>query len=128
MSVDRPPEASPRPWPYLSWRHGLLLAAHLHSRPSLRRFLMDNAYEPLPYDEIMGRIGELAEGLRAGATPDTRTQIEELLYLMDAYHRQGLGRLLEMIRSWRGEIFLDAVARDDIAGSFVSRYDLGESQ
>jgi hypothetical protein len=22
---------------------------------------MDNAYEPLPYDEIMGRIGELAE-------------------------------------------------------------------
>jgi hypothetical protein len=89
---------------------------------------MDNAYEPLPYDEIMGRIGELAEGLRAGATPDTRTQIEELLYLMDAYHRQGLGRLLEMIRSWRGEIFLDAVARDDIAGSFVSRYDLGESQ
>jgi hypothetical protein len=61
MSVDRPPEASPRPWPYLSWRHGLLLAAHLHSRPSLRRFLMDNAYEPLPYDEIMGRIGELAE-------------------------------------------------------------------
>jgi hypothetical protein len=81
---------------------------------------MDDADQPLPYDEIMNRIGELAECLRAGATRDTRTQIDELLDLVDAYHRQGLERLLEMIRAWRGEVFLDAVARDDIAGRFIS--------
>lgn len=87
---------------------------------------MDNTEEPLPYGEIMGRIAELNERLRAGATLDTRSQIEELLDLVDAYQRRGLGRLLEMIRAWRGEIFLEAVGRDEVAGRFISTFDPGE--
>jgi Fe-S cluster biogenesis protein NfuA len=47
--------------------------------------------------------------------------------MMDAFHREGLGRLVEMIRAWRGEIFLESVARDDVTGYFLNAYDLGEA-
>jgi hypothetical protein len=87
---------------------------------------MVDAEEPLPYGEIIVRIGELSDELLSEATPNMRPRLEEFLDLVDAYHREGLQRLLEMIRAWRGEIFLEAVARDDVAGRFISTYDLGE--
>ncbi|MDQ2826008.1 MAG: hypothetical protein M3Y04_03415 [Actinomycetota bacterium] len=89
---------------------------------------MVDADELLPYGEIMARIGELADGLLSEATPDIRVRLEELLDLVDAYHRRGLERLLGMILAWRGEIFLESVARDDVAGRFISTSDGDDSQ
>jgi Fe-S cluster biogenesis protein NfuA len=87
---------------------------------------MSTDVEQIPYGEVMYRVGELAETLLNHPDPATRDQVEELLDWIDAFHREGLGRLVEMIRSWRGEIFLESVARDDITGTFLATYDLGE--
>jgi Fe-S cluster biogenesis protein NfuA len=83
--------------------------------------------EQLAYTEIMPRVGELAEELLNHPDPQVRDQITELLDWVDVFHREGLGRLVEMIRAWRGEIFLESVNRDDIAGAFLEVYDLGET-
>src|SRR5947199_7193505 len=82
--------------------------------------------EQLSYTEIMPRVGELADKLLSHPDRDVRMQVEELLDWVDVFHREGVGRLVEMIRSWRGEIFLESVARDDITGTFLGTYDLGE--
>ena len=82
--------------------------------------------EQIPYGEVMLRVGELAETLLTHPDPTVRDQVEELLDWVDVFHREGLGRLVEMIRSWRGEIFLESVARDDVTGTFLATYDLGE--
>jgi Fe-S cluster biogenesis protein NfuA len=82
--------------------------------------------DQVPYSEVMLRVGELAEILLSHPDPTVRDQVEELLDWVDVFHREGLGRLVEMIRSWRGEIFLESVARDDITGTFLATYDLGE--
>jgi hypothetical protein len=79
--------------------------------------------EPLPYGELMPRIGELVDGLLSQSGPETCEPLQELLGLIATYHREGLGRLLEMIKAWRGDIFLDAVAQDDVAGTFISGYE-----
>jgi hypothetical protein len=73
----------------------------------------------------MPRIGELIDRLLSQASADMHGPLVELLDLLDTYHRQGVARLLEMIRAWRGDIFLDALVRDDIAGPFISSYHLG---
>lgn len=83
--------------------------------------------EEIDYTAIMPRVAELAEELMSQAEPGMRVRIEELLDLVDAFHREGLGRLIEMIRAWRGEIFLESVARDEIAGILLEVYDLGET-
>ena len=82
--------------------------------------------EQLGYTDIMPRVGELATQLLNHPDRDVREQIEELLDWVDVFHREGLGRLVEMIRAWRGEIFLESVGRDEIAGPFLATYDLGE--
>ncbi len=82
--------------------------------------------EHMPYAEVMMRVGELAEELLSHPDPAVARKVEEMLDWIDAFHREGLGRLVEMIRSWRGEIFLESVARDDITGTFLATYDLGE--
>lgn len=82
--------------------------------------------EQLSYTDIMPRVGELAEALLSHPDRDVREQAQELLDWVDVFHREGLGRLVEMIRAWRGEIFLESVARDEIAGPFLAVYDLGE--
>ena len=51
--------------------------------------------------------------------------MDELLDLIDVFHREGLARLIELIKAWRGEVFLKAIAEDDVAGRFISTYDLG---
>lgn len=92
---------------------------------------MSDAYmsrtEDIGYNEIMPRVGELAEQLLGHPDHHVRDQIEELLDLVDAFHREGLGRLVEMVRAWRGEIFLESASQDDITGYFLDTYDLGES-
>ncbi|MDQ3352596.1 MAG: hypothetical protein M3501_11620, partial [Actinomycetota bacterium] len=66
--------------------------------------------EQLPVDDVLARVAALAEEL--AAHPEVGPQVLELLDWVDAFHRDGLGRLVEMIRAWRGEIFLEAVADD----------------
>ena len=83
--------------------------------------------ELLNYDEIMPRVGELFDELMTHPDAGVGDRVEEMMDLFDAFHREGLGRLVEMIRAWRGEIFLDSVGRDDVTGYFLSAYDLGEA-
>jgi Fe-S cluster biogenesis protein NfuA len=83
--------------------------------------------EMLEYDEVMPRVGELYDELMSHPDAGVRDRVEEMMDLFDAFHREGLGRLVEMIRAWRGEIFLESVARDDVTGYFLNAYDLGEA-
>src|SRR5919202_4342178 len=91
-----------------------------------------NAYqkvdiETLGYEDVMPRVGELFDELMSHPDAGVRDRVEEMMDLFDAFHREGLGRLVEMIRAWRGEIFLESVARDDVTGYFLNAYDLGEA-
>ena len=83
--------------------------------------------ETLAYDEVMPRVGALFDELMTHPDAGVRDRVEEMMDLFVAFHREGLGRLVEMIRAWRGEIFLDSVANDDITGYFLSAYDFGEA-
>ena len=83
--------------------------------------------EQMGYEEIMPRVGQLADALLNHPDQKVREQIEELLDWVDVFHREGLGRLVELIRAWRGEVFLENVAEDLVAGAFLSLYDLGEA-
>jgi Fe-S cluster biogenesis protein NfuA len=83
--------------------------------------------ETLAYEEVMPRVGELFDELMTHPDAGVRDRVEEMMDLFDAFHREGLGRLVEMIRAWRGEIFLESVGRDDVTGYFLNAYDLGET-
>lgn len=84
------------------------------------------ADEAMPYDQVLARIGELAEALAGHDDPAVATQVDELLDWIDAFHRDGLGRLVEMIRAWRGEVFLDSVDQDQVVGLLLRSYGLGD--
>ncbi len=93
---------------------------------------MSNTYqkvdiETLAYEDVMPRVGELFDELMTHPDAGVRDRVEEMMDLFDAFHREGLGRLVEMIRAWRGEIFLESVGRDEVTGYFLNAYDLGES-
>ncbi|MGI9033126.1 MAG: NifU family protein [Acidimicrobiales bacterium] len=81
--------------------------------------------EQIPYAQVMVRVGELAEELLGHPDRQVRDETEEMLDWIDAFHREGLGRLVELCRNWRGEIFLESAARDEVAGTLLSTYDLG---
>jgi Fe-S cluster biogenesis protein NfuA len=83
--------------------------------------------EALAYEEVMPRVGEIYDELMSHPDPGIRDRVEEMMDLVDAFHREGLGRLVEMIRLWRGEVFLESVADDDVTGYFLSAYDFGEA-
>lgn len=82
--------------------------------------------EQLSYREAWEHIAELADGLANHPDSKVSERVLELLDWVDAVHRDGLGRLIEMIRSWRGEIFLESIARDEITGTMLEAYGLGE--
>jgi Fe-S cluster biogenesis protein NfuA len=84
--------------------------------------------EELTFPELLGRVGELAEELTTWSDPAVAERAGELLDWLDAFHRDGLGRLVEMIRAWRGEIFLEAVSADEYAGALLRAYGLGEEE
>jgi Fe-S cluster biogenesis protein NfuA len=83
--------------------------------------------DELTYPGVLARIGELAEELSKHPDRGVADQVMELLDWVDAFHRDGLGRLVEMIRSWRGEIFLESVSADEVVGTFLGAYGLGEA-
>jgi Fe-S cluster biogenesis protein NfuA len=83
--------------------------------------------EALAYEAVMPRVGELYDELMGHPDAAVRDRVEEMMDLVDAFHREGLGRLVEMIRLWRGEVFLESVADDDVTGYFLSAYDFGEA-
>ena len=87
---------------------------------------MSTDIEQLGYFEIMPRVAEVFEGLIEHPDHRVGEAVNEMMDLVDAFHREGLGRLVEMIRAWRGEIFLESASRDDVVGEFLSAYDLGE--
>ncbi|MGI9033125.1 MAG: hypothetical protein ACR2HY_05500 [Acidimicrobiales bacterium] len=80
--------------------------------------------ERVPYGEVMERIGALAESLLNNPDQEVRERAEEMLDWIDTFHREGLARLVNLIISWRGELFLETASSDDIAGTFLSTYDL----
>ncbi|MEO6120918.1 MAG: NifU family protein [Acidimicrobiales bacterium] len=82
--------------------------------------------EDMSYQDAWERIGSLAEELLAHPDPAVAGKVTELLDWVDAVHRDGLGRLLEMTRQWRGEVFLQSVAEDEIVGTMLGAYGLGE--
>ena len=82
--------------------------------------------EELAYDEVPYRIAELAQELMGHPDPAVAGQVTELLEWYDTFHRDGLGQLVGMIRDWRGDIFLESVARDAVAGTLLDFYELGE--
>lgn len=83
--------------------------------------------ETMAYDEVMPRVGFLYDELMTHPDAAVRDRVEEMMDLFDTFHREGLGRLVEMIRAWRGEIFLESVSRDEVTGYFLNAYDLGEA-
>lgn len=82
--------------------------------------------EQLSYREAFEHIAELADELANHPDPKVADKVLELLDWVDAVHRDGLGRMIEMVRAWRGEIFLESLARDEITGTMLNAYDLGE--
>ncbi len=76
--------------------------------------------ERLEFAEVAERIAELAERL-----VDREPEVGDLLDWIDAFHRDGLGRLIEMARQWRGEVFLDSLAEDPVVGTLLDAYGLG---
>jgi Fe-S cluster biogenesis protein NfuA len=77
----------------------------------------------LPFDESLERIAELAEELTAH--PDAGERVGELLDWVDAFHREGLGRLVEMVRAWRGDLFLEQAEAEPVVGLLLAAYGLG---
>ena len=84
--------------------------------------------ERLTAGQVWGQIEGLAEELLGCPDPQVVAEVEELLDWVDVFHRDGLGRLVEMIRSWRGELFLNSVANDDVTGTMLAVYGLGEGR
>lgn len=82
--------------------------------------------EQLSYQEAWEHIAELADGLANHPDSKVSERVLELLDWIDAVHRDGLGRMIEMTRAWRGEIFLESLARDEITGTMLNAYGLGE--
>ncbi len=81
--------------------------------------------DELDYRDILDRVAELLETLRDKADPSTTSAMEEIVDWLDVFHREGLGRFVEMVRQWRGEIFLEQAALDPIVGELLSTYGLG---
>lgn len=84
--------------------------------------------EELPYSEIMSHVGQLLDEVMQYPDPTVGRSVEEILDWIDVFHREGLGRLVEMVRQWRGELFLEDAARDPVIGTFLETYDLGEGR
>ena len=83
------------------------------------------APDELAYSDILERAAELATSLLECGDERVAAEAEELLDWLDAYHREGLGRLVEMVRQWRGELFLEQAALDPVVGELLATYGLG---
>ncbi len=79
----------------------------------------------LAYGDILDRVAKLARRLLDHGDEQVRGDAEEMLDWLDVYHREGLGRLVEMVRQWRGELFLEQAALDPVVGELLTTYSLG---
>lgn len=84
--------------------------------------------ESAPFVDVYQRITDLAEVLVNHDDPEVAAAVAELLDWIDAFHRDGVGRLVDMVREWRGEIFLEAADRDPMVGQLFAAYGLGEAR
>jgi len=82
--------------------------------------------ERLEFDQILPRIADLAESLAEHDDEAVASTALELLDWIDVFHANGVGRMVEMLREWRGEILLEAVAADPVAGALLRAYGLGD--
>lgn len=80
--------------------------------------------DELQYDEILARVGDLLEPLLDGGSA-VGSRVEEAVDWLDVFHREGIGRLVEMVRQWRGEIFLEQASLDPVVGELLRTYGLG---
>jgi Fe-S cluster biogenesis protein NfuA len=87
-----------------------------------------SADDALPYRDVLARISLLAEQFVNHPDANTADGVAELLDWIDAFHRDGLARLVEMIRAWRGEIFLESVDHDEVVSLLLGVYGLGEGR
>ena len=87
---------------------------------------MSRGDERLEFAQILPRIADLAEKLAEHDDTEVAETVVELLDWIDVFHANGVGRMVEMLRDWRGEILLEAVAADPVAGALLSAYGLGE--
>jgi Fe-S cluster biogenesis protein NfuA len=83
--------------------------------------------EKIAFADIPYRFSALAETLMNHPDKAVADQVTELLDWYDLFHREGLGQLVDMIRTWRGEIFLESVGRDVVTGPLLDFYELGET-
>jgi Fe-S cluster biogenesis protein NfuA len=81
--------------------------------------------DALPFEAVVERISSLAAELLDGADGEVAAKAAELLDWVDAFHREGLGRLVELVRAWGGEQILEAAATDPVAGTLLQAYGLG---
>jgi Fe-S cluster biogenesis protein NfuA len=81
--------------------------------------------ERLEFAQILPRIADLAERLAEHDDKEVADTTIEMLDWIDVFHANGVGRMVEMLRDWRGEILLEAVAADPVAGALLSAYGLG---
>ncbi len=87
--------------------------------------MSESADTSLAYGQILDRVAELAERLLEHDDPGVRADAEALVDWLDVFHREGLGRLVEMIRHWRGDLFLEQAALDPVVGELLNTYSLG---
>ena len=88
----------------------------------VRRRVLDlvGAGPPSDDDDLAGRLVRLATRLRT-TEPGAAAELEEVADLQG----MGLDRLIEMVRGWRGEIFLEALARERIVARLLGARRLG---
>lgn len=79
--------------------------------------------EELPFYEILDHVSELVE--EAMTDPKVASKLQEILDWLDAFHREGIGSLVEMIRDWRGELFLERAAANPAVNALLGFYGLG---
>lgn len=68
----------------------------------------------------------LADRLRSQPDAEVAALAADLLDAVDAFHKEGLRRLVAKIRAWRGDIFLEAAIRDPLVHALLNKYSLVE--
>ena len=86
---------------------------------------MSRGDERLEFDQVLPRIAELAETLTAHDDANVVATAGELLDWIDVFHANGVGRMVEMVRDWRGDILLESFAADPVVGTLLNAYGLG---
>jgi hypothetical protein len=106
---------------------GLLDAGHVGELPDnldpadVRRRVLDLLGPGRPGDDDLAeRLARVADRLEP-VDPDATAELRELADL----HRVGLDRLVAMIRAWRGEVFLESLARDALLARLLGAGRLG---